>query len=122
MLRMMPWCLVRTSSTRWSADRRLSVPESAWLTSSRVESRRDSRAWTTAGSVWVRTLGILAGNRANRVLVRDRHRAEERHEGAQFRADLFQLLHALFPPPRFEPLAARGVLVDPAFRVLSGAD
>src|ERR1700724_3126100 len=43
MLRTAPWCFARISSTRWSADFRLRVPDSAWLTSSSVASRRVSR-------------------------------------------------------------------------------
>src|ERR1700688_4767353 len=43
MLRTAPWCFARISSTRWSADFRLRVPDSAWLTSSSVASLRVSR-------------------------------------------------------------------------------
>src|ERR1019366_4298015 len=43
------WWLSRISSTRCSDDLRCSVPESAWLTSSRDDRRRASRAALSAG-------------------------------------------------------------------------
>src|SRR6188508_2776057 len=102
MLRTVPWCLASTSSTRCSAERRFSVPESAWLTSSSVESRRDSRACTAAESS-DRVLAILPRAGADRFLLGDGDRLEERHHGPELGTDLFDLVRALFAALALEP-------------------
>src|SRR5262245_43250647 len=117
MLRTVPWCLARISSTRCSAERMFSVPESAWLISSSVERRRDSRPPCPD-----RALTILTGARANHVVVRDGDGLEERHQRAQLRADLFDSARTLRPARLVEPLAPGGVLFDPLAGVLSALD
>ena len=49
MLRIAPWWRPRISRTRWRAARRSSVPESAWLASRSVVSRRISRVGVSIG-------------------------------------------------------------------------
>src|SRR5262245_30699938 len=120
--RTVPWCLESTSSTRWRPDRRFRVPESAWLTSSSVDSRRDSRACVAAGSDVTRALAILRGAGAHRLLVGDRDGAQEWHQRAQLGADLLDPERALLLSLRVEPLAPGGVLLNPALRVLARAD
>src|SRR5437667_8804616 len=123
-LRTIPWCLPRISSARCKPERRLSVPESAWLTSRSVERRRDSRASTAPGSAAAaaRLLAMLPGAGADGLLLDNGHGTEERHQVAQPGADLLDLVRALLAAPLVEPLAARLVLRDPSARVLPAPD
>src|ERR1700687_4846234 len=121
MLRTAPGCSARISSTRGSADRMLSVPDRAWLTSSRVDSRRDSLAFQAAGFVG-RVLDILSRAGPDHVFLGDGHRFQERHHGAQLGADLSNPLRALLTTLAVEPRPPGGVLLDPSARVLPAAD
>src|SRR5436190_15589240 len=100
--RMLPWCLPRISSTLCSAERMFSVPDIAWLTSSSVESRRDSRASRATGSTVVRVLAILLGAGSHRFVVGNRDRLEERHHLPELGADLLDLVRALHLALRLE--------------------
>src|SRR5262245_17346606 len=107
--RTIPWYLARISSTRCSAERRLRVPESAWLISSRVDSRLDSLACAAARSEG-RGLAILSRAGAHDVLFGDRHRFQERHQRAQLGADFLDPVRPFGATRALEPLPTRGVL------------
>src|SRR5262245_13769762 len=97
------------------------VPDSAWLISRSVDRRRDSRAWTAAGSA-VRVLAIRLSTGADGFVFRNGDRLEERHQFTQPRTHLLDRVRALDLPLVLEPLAASRVLVDPSARVLPAAD
>src|SRR5580693_4840781 len=119
--RTVPWCFARISSARCSAERRFSVPDSAWLISSRVERRCDSRAWTRAGS-GCRALAILPRAGADGFLIGDGHGPQERHQSPQPRADALDDVTAFLTAAGVEPRASGRVLLDPRPRELPAAD
>src|SRR5258708_11635884 len=121
MLRTAPWCFARISSTRCRADRMLSVPDSAWLTSSKVDNRRDSLAFPAAGFA-DRVLAMLSRAGTDYVFLGDGHRFQERHHGAELGADPFDPLRALLAALAVEPRTPGGVLLDPSARVPPAAD
>src|SRR5262245_7000195 len=120
--RTVPWCLESTSSTRWRPDRRFRVPESAWLTSSSVDSRRDSRACVAAGSAVTFALAILRSAGAHRLLVGDGDGAQEGHQRAKFSTDFLDAQRTFVLTLRVEPLAACGVFLNPALGVFTRPD